>query len=775
MRKAGPTSLLLDGRVGFQSSTELPASVLDGGLAGLSLAAAHNGPLALDAADGSLGRMVLPRGMALDRDNTLYLLDPDSGRIRKFHNPSQEVSGAFVELQDIGGVGSAPRQFRDPTDLEIVGNCLYVADAGNRRVQMLDLITGELIAIWTAEIGRSPLFSMSPQQEAWYPVCVASFESTAYILDQRLSRVYQHSPDHGWPCQLIQGPPETYGHWENIAVDRNGRIYVLEVRNDGAVLIVYNADGDREVERLPNGGSIPQTITDAAQVRDNFDPPPVVLDHRQRFCLAAELVRECPRLTPDPPPSMEDPLAACRSRPPRGLLFHRNGNRIRDYDPAEPFGPQIYRREGKWFSTILDSRLTRCRWHRIELECRPLPPGTTLTVLTYTDEVRRTDAFIRNQQRDRWEVAHRISGNVQGSSPNEGAEQPHDFLIHSDDGRYLWLCLELSGDGFATPQILSLRVHYPRQSYLDDLPAVYQQDEEGRRFLDRFLSVFQTEWDDIDGTLDEFARYFDPAAVPEQNADQFLPPLAEWTGVTRERTWSTGQQRMFLLAARKAFRTRTGANRRGTVAALRYYLQAYLQNMTGLSPEQQGPFPVIVEGFRERAYRNIGGHGAPLRTALPLWSRSVTNRLQTDVHARVGDVRLVSLGEPGLDAFREHAHRFRVFLPASWVATEEAEQMIHRAIDREKPAHTCCELMSVSAGVQIGVQSTIGTDMILGCREPVILAGEDSQASVHAPYARLGVDSLLGTKPSDEPCRNAADAPILGINSILHNAQELNQ
>ncbi len=67
-------------------------------------------------------------------------------------------------------------------------------------------------------------------------------------------------------------------------------------------------------------------------------------------------------------------------------------------------------------------------------------------------------------------------------------------VVQSREGRYLWLRLELRGDGYASPAVRSIRLHFPRRSYLEYLPAVFAADDDSRWFLERFLSVFQTEW-----------------------------------------------------------------------------------------------------------------------------------------------------------------------------------------------------------------------------------------------------------------------------------------
>lgn len=61
-------------------------------------------------------------------------------------------------------------------------------------------------------------------------------------------------------------------------------------------------------------------------------------------------------------------------------------------------------------------------------------------------------------------------------------------------------------------------------SYLRFLPAIYQEDAKSRDFLERFLSVFQSQMEGIGETISNLPTYFDPEACPSE----FVPWLAGW-------------------------------------------------------------------------------------------------------------------------------------------------------------------------------------------------------------------------------------------------------
>src|SRR6187200_1438819 len=113
-----------------------------------------------------------------------------------------------------------------------------------------------------------------------------------------------------------------------------------------------------------------------------------------------------------------------------------------------------------------------------------------------------------------------------------------DCLVRSGGGRYLWLKVQLRGDGSATskatPKISGIRIEYPRISLSRYLPAVFMAEPTSADFTDRFLSLFDTTLRSIESVLDTQARFFDPDSSPAQEdtaGRDFLSWLASWIGV----------------------------------------------------------------------------------------------------------------------------------------------------------------------------------------------------------------------------------------------------
>jgi phage tail-like protein len=132
-----------------------------------------------------------------------------------------------------------------------------------------------------------------------------------------------------------------------------------------------------------------------------------------------------------------------------------------------------------------------------------------------------------------------------------------DCLIFSPQGRYLWLKIEFRGNGTHTPLLQRLRVHFPRSSYLENLPAVYQADPVSKDFLERFLSIFEHTFSGIEDQIENIGMLFDPDGAPVGDpAKDFLSWLAEWIDLVFLPDWSEETRRRLLRNAPELYRKR---------------------------------------------------------------------------------------------------------------------------------------------------------------------------------------------------------------------------
>lgn len=107
--------------------------------------------------------------------------------------------------------------------------------------------------------------------------------------------------------------------------------------------------------------------------------------------------------------------------------------------------------------------------------------------------------------------------------------------------------------------------HDPVSSYLDFLPAIFQDGD----FLGRFLMIFQSIWEPLEYRQDHVDMYFDPRTAPTP----FLGWLSDWFGVVGPVT-EEGRLRALLTEAVELYRWR------GT----KYGLTRLIEICTGVTP-----------------------------------------------------------------------------------------------------------------------------------------------------------------------------------------------
>lgn len=226
-------------------------------------------------------------------------------------------------------------------------------------------------------------------------------------------------------------------------------------------------------------------------------------------------------------------------------------------------------------------------------------------------------------------------------------------------------------------------------SYLDYLPAIFQEDDAGRRFLGRFLLAFEHVLtglgDPLDPGLEEVLdgvaagevrragveRYFDPGVRPrgartgelERAPAEFLDWLSTWVALALRADVDEELQRD--LIAKSVWLYRMRGTRRGLEELIRVYTR----------------MGVTITEFRA------------------VFQLDVTSRLDVDT--------ILGGGTP-------HYFHVRVLLPQATAAELRARRALLRAIiDAEKPAHTFYKLEIDFPTLQIEQTSTIDVDTLL--------------------------------------------------------------
>lgn len=108
-----------------------------------------------------------------------------------------------------------------------------------------------------------------------------------------------------------------------------------------------------------------------------------------------------------------------------------------------------------------------------------------------------------------------------------------DVLMYGLEGRYLWICAEVMGDGEG--MIRNLCMVLPGDNFMNTFPEVYQ---EWNSFFHRYLSIFSSIYNDIQyqiDTVDEILKL-------DTAGDELLCMFAEWMGVDIKGNFLTGEK-----------------------------------------------------------------------------------------------------------------------------------------------------------------------------------------------------------------------------------------
>jgi phage tail-like protein len=389
-----------------------------------------------------------------------------------------------------------------------------------------------------------------------------------------------------------------------------------------------------------------------------------------------------------------------------------------DPDPAPP--PAIYAKQGQLLTVALDSGIPRCRWHRVRIDAT-VPDDTMLAVGISTHEDPHP-----TPQGDETDPAWQAfeAGVPHPQDWQSGLSGSRDFLIAQPAGRYLFVRIRMTGNGYQSPIVHRVRFDFPRQSSADRLPGVYRENPDAQDFTERFLALFDAAVEGIDQAIERTPALLDGQGAPAE----LLPWLGSFLDIAMDSTWTTERRRRILKAAPALYR------RRGTVSGLRDTVKL-IYDLD----------PAIQETALERMWNSVGsGSLGQVRLFNPAQARFRVGQ------SPLGQAPLRSFGDPNLDPIAAGAFRFRVLLPGVLSAQQRAR--VAALIESQKPAHTVASVSGSRRGFILGPGSGVGVDTALVCLEPPVLGREIwlNRASIlwhgncaHGPAIRAGQASAV--------------------------------
>lgn len=709
--RGGRRHLLLDGRVGWRELRSAGLARL-GDPGGFTLLELPSRGGRIGGAPG-FGGTAVTTGVAVDADGTVYVLDSPKAAVLRL----DPCADTLEPLRCLGGHGGEPRRLDEPRGLA-ASRCgdLLIADTGNRRVQVVATKGLVLRAIWGP-------YTVTPGG-VWEPWDVETApDGSAFVTDRANNLVHVFARDGrrlaAYDAREGDGPG--FVRPTHLARGPDGRLYVTQ-------------DGADEIVVLDPEGRYERVLGTPAELRGRFAPSAIVVDDDGRLYVTE---RSAARLlvldTATGGGTAWGPSfsgAGAIARGPLGgmVLGDATAGPLVELDPGGAF-----ERGGYLLAGPLDSLTPRCRWHRIRLAVG-IPDGTRVRVAATTSEWELTAQEIREVPAERWSAAQYVDA---------PGESEWDCLLPDMPGRYLWLHVELVGDGTASPVVRSAEAEFPRVTSADRLPAVYRENELSRDFLERFVSLFDSVTDRVATQVDEMAALFDPMATPapaQRGDPDFLGWLASWLGLAFEASLPDWRKRRILAEAHRLFELR------GTSAGLRLAVRLY----TGFDAR-------VVEHFRLRRWLYLDG--APLGSASELFGPEIVSRLRLDDHATLDRAQLVESGDPRVDAFAARASRVTVTVAVTEDITEQQRRLIGQVVELAKPAHVAADLDLAEPRMRIGLQAIVGVSTVIGAYPDDVVEGE----------SRLGYDSVLGPSPDEgrPPTLRVGVRSRIGSNTVI--------
>jgi phage tail-like protein len=285
------------------------------------------------------------------------------------------------------------------------------------------------------------------------------------------------------------------------------------------------------------------------------------------------------------------------------------------------------------------------RWLRVEAT-GDLPEGTSLEIaVASTDDAAvrdRLQALAADTSITMSARAHRLLGEPEiwrdrteyrGNGMSGGnASPPVSARLFQIRDRYLWIAATLiAAPGAPLPRLSELAVLYPGKTLMENLPTIYQRDEnQPDGFLRNFMGVLEATTQGIDARIASIGSLLDPATAP----GPWLDFVARWLGVPWDDAMEEAQKRRLL------GRSADLAKGRGTRAGLDALLSSLFPATAGTTARYR-----VTDATADFGFAIVGGDMCA-GTALPAVLGGRTRwSAELDGRAVLGYMRLPCEGQ----------------------------------------------------------------------------------------------------------------------------------
>lgn len=323
---------------------------------------------------------------------------------------------------------------------------------------------------------------------------------------------------------------------------------------------------------------------------------------------------------------------------------------------------------GIYYTGVLDSRERCMEWHRLKMDGRffgedsvkatvyaadsPYPQNSTMTF----QEIVRSYEWNQYQKDEIFERYRRAE-----------FFQPMDVLLHDVEGRYLWIKIELKAQGEWRPYIERMQIYFPKHTWISYLPEIYQEDIESASFLERYLSIFQSIYEDMTEKIERIPSFLDP----DTGEEGALYELADWFGIEHTDLWTVEQLKYLVKNAPRISQTRGSVNSLKELVKLHTGKDAYIIEYHQLQPYFDG-------GNKEQLLKKL---------------------------------------------YAAHPYEFSILIDVEDFVQGSQFLILEQIVNMVKPAHMECRIIALKPYIFLNQHSYLGINSVLGEYRPLRLDG----------------------------------------------------
>jgi phage tail-like protein len=675
-------------------------------------------------------------GVAEAADGTLYFSDPSQHRLYRIDACDGCISAC-------GGIGEEGDRLWCPSGLlwHRATRRLFVADSINHRVLVLDPNSLQLLDVWDATGFDSPSIHVPVRR----PVGLADDpDGNVYVLDYKARRIDKLD----MRGNLLPGFWESVQqqqHWPRrprlIAIAltgsksdrRSAEVFVVDKRPrtaSPAMLFIFDCEG-RLLRRRKIDVARPSGLAvdaNSIYLGDN-ESRQVVKFNRPFASVAATRLGVAAGYT-------GTVAALCLANDGSARVFINPGTGAVPV-PLSPSGAFV---KAGWMAggPFSNPSLHAEQWHRLRMQLDTFSPST------------HAEIFVKAVP-----AGSPSPPEIASTNPDQPPFAPSNWsafpsgapecLFRGAPQQDVWVGVVFNGEGDASPELRQMKLQFDYQTYINNLPAVFSDDAEGRQLLIRLLSLLGGGFEDVEGLMKTLPADFDPYSAPAS----FLSWLAGWLALDEQDNSVEAQRRAAIAGAYALYA------RRGTATGIREALRFFL-GVDGIIEEpiqHASPWSLSADGVTSGTASQAGVRPAVLGFTTFLAAAEPQGAILGS--SVLGQSQIVAEEDYGVPLFANLANRINVGLYRGKIGSARLDA-VRALLQAEKPAHVLCDVCLIEPAMRVGFQARIGIDAIvapsstpatrLGSSPGGLVLG-DKPVTI-GPQNRVGISTRLGDDPS---------------------------